>query len=254
MDTIIGPLARPNHFYPHNFICLPCEPGCSDCEDKTPCLVKFNRTFRVIVLTMQIACIAMSVLIGMFIFKYRFTKVMLICNLITSHKQTETQFHPGNSFGQGVASSRWILLEAILLGCIMLYSTVIIRYYESSTTTCFLEPWFREIGFAFCYGSIIIKIYRIYAEFQTRKAHRVCVRDKDLLKYLFGIVLIVFGYMSAWTALVIEGIDNIGSLNLFTSAINVTSKSILDEKTTENGLKFYVCRQLAWDYVTEIGW
>lgn len=130
---------------------------------------------------------------------------------------------------------------------------IIIRYHESSTTTCFLEPWFREIGFAFTYGSIVIKVYRIYAEFQTRKAHRVCVRDKDLLKYLFGIVLIVFGYMSAWTALVIDGIDNIKSFNLFGSSFNFTSKNILDIKYAQNGLKFYVCRQLAWDYVTEIG-
>lgn len=130
---------------------------------------------------------------------------------------------------------------------------MVLRYYESSGITCFLEPWFREIGFAFCYGSIVIKVYRIYAEFQTRKAHRVCVRDKDLLKYLMGIVLIVFGYMSAWTALVIDGIDNIGNVYLLDNLFNFTSKNILDEKYAENGLKFYVCRQLAWDYVTEIG-
>lgn len=99
----------------------------------------------------------------------------------------------------------------------------------------------------------MIKVYRIYAEFQTRKAHRVCVRDKDLLKYLMGIVLIVFGYMSAWTALVIDGIDNMRAVNLFGNSFNFTSKNILDEKFVENGLKFYVCRQLAWDYVTEIG-
>lgn len=130
---------------------------------------------------------------------------------------------------------------------------MILRYYESSALTCFLEPWFREIGFAFCYGSIVIKVYRIYAEFQTRKAHRVCVRDKDLLKYLMGIVLIVFGYMSAWTALVIDGLDKFRSVNIFGNLFNFTSKNILDEKFAENGLKFLVCRQLAWDYVTEIG-
>ena len=31
------------------------------------------------------------------------------------------------------------------------------------------------------------------AEFQSRKAHRVHVRDKDLLKYLLGLVLVVMG-------------------------------------------------------------
>ncbi|KAI2804765.1 hypothetical protein BLOT_003753 [Blomia tropicalis] len=227
IETIIGPIDKQNQFYPHNFICLPCEPGCSDCDDNSPCLVKFNYVFRLFVFAFTTICIIVVLLFAILIFKFRYTK--------------------------RVAASRWVMLETILIGALMLYTTVILRYYESSTTTCFLEPWFREIGFSFCYGSIVIKVYRIYAEFQTRKAHRVCVRDKDLLKYLMGIVLIVFGYMSAWTALVIDGIDNMRAVNLFGNSFNFTSKNILDEKFVENGLKFYVCRQLAWDYVTEIG-
>ncbi|KAF7488855.1 Putative G-protein coupled receptor [Sarcoptes scabiei] len=215
------------YFYPHSFICLPCDPGCQDCDDNSPCSIKFDQTFRLIILTIQIIGIVSSIIIAFLIFRLRYTKL--------------------------VASSRWIMLETFLFGAILLYLTVIIRCHESNTITCFVEPWFREIGFAFCYGSIVIKVYRIYAEFQTRKAHRVCVQDKDLLKYLFGIVLIVFGYMSAWTALVIDGIDNFRSIQLFGNSFNFTSRNILDEKFNENGLKFSVCRKLAWDYVTEIG-
>ena len=59
--------------------------------------------------------------------------------------------------------------------------------------------------------------------------------------------------MSAWTALVIDGIENFRSFNLFGNSFNFTSRNILDEKYANNGLKFYVCRKLAWDYVTEIG-
>lgn len=121
--------------------------------------------------------------------------------------------------------------------------------------TCFLEPWFRELGFAFCYGAIVIKLYRIYAEFQTRKAHRVCVRDKDLMKYLAGIVLVVLGYMSAWTALVLDRIE--GFDDIFWPDSNATSakwlkNSILEDTVTPDGLRFTMCRQLSWDYVTEI--
>jgi len=68
-----------------------------------------------------------------------------------------------------------------------------------------LEPWLRELGFSVFYGSILIKLYRILTEFQTRKAHRVCFRDKDQIVYLLAIVLIVVGYMSAWTALMLDG-------------------------------------------------
>lgn len=136
---------------------------------------------------------------------------------------------------------------------------VIVRYYESSSITCMIEPWLREVGFAFCYGSIIIKVYRIFAEFQTRKAHRVCVRDKDLLKYLFGIILVVVGYMAAWTALVLDGIDNISNIGWFGNreTINVTSKitasNIIEQKASPNGLEYVSCRKLSWDYITELG-
>lgn len=68
-----------------------------------------------------------------------------------------------------------------------------------------IEPWLRELGFSIFYGSILIKLYRILTEFQTRKAHRVCFRDKDQIVYLLAIVLIVVGYMSAWTALMVDG-------------------------------------------------
>lgn len=226
INTLIGPISD-SHFL-RNYVCMPCETGCTgDCINKAPCQVKFNYSYRVIVLTIQLLCIFTCSIFGLLVFKLRYKKK--------------------------VASSRWVMLETILFGAILIYITVILRYYESSTTTCFLEPWFREIGFAFFYGSVIIKVYRIYAEFQTRKAHRVCVRDKDLLKYLLGIVLIVFGYMSAWTALVIDGIDNMRNISFFGLVFNFTSKNILDEKYEQSGLKYYVCRQMAWDYVTEIG-
>ncbi|CAG2119505.1 unnamed protein product, partial [Medioppia subpectinata] len=158
-------------------------------------------------------------------------------------------------FPKTIASSRWVVLEMILFGAFMLYITVIIRYYESTPLTCFLEPWFREVGFAFCYGAIVIKVYRIFAEFQTRKAHRVCVRDKDLLKYLGGIVLVVLGYMSAWTALVLDGIDDVSQINWFNGTVNldIKGRNILEERSTLNGLRYIVCRQLSWDYVTEMG-
>jgi len=82
---------------------------------------------------------------------------------------------------------------------------VLIKSLQTTSLTCLLEPWLRELGFSIFYGSILIKLYRILTEFQTRKAHRVCLRDKDQVVYLVAIVLIVVGYMSAWTALMVDG-------------------------------------------------
>ncbi|KAL1482982.1 hypothetical protein MTO96_033448 [Rhipicephalus appendiculatus] len=83
---------------------------------------------------------------------------------------------------------------------------------------------------------------RILAEFRTRKAHRVCVRDKDLLKYLLGLVLVVAGYMSAWTAVVMDNWEKGHSILQVARAAGHRS-----------ALRFLVCRALWWDYVTEFG-
>lgn len=118
---------------------------------------------------------------------------------------------------------------------------------------CLIEPWLRELGFGFFYGSVIIKLYRILAEFQTRKAHRVCVRDKDLLKYLFAIIFVIVGYLSAWTALLLDH----NTVHGFNRDRQVSGKqvvsNIITESLTSDGFKFHVCRELSWYYVTEIG-
>ena len=54
--------------------------------------------------------------------------------------------------------------------------------------------------------------FRLLADFQSRKAHRVHVRDKDLLKYLLCIVVVVTGYMAAWTAVNIDQVTYITSI------------------------------------------
>jgi G protein-coupled receptor 158 len=46
--------------------------------------------------------------------------------------------------------------------------------------------------------------YRLLGEFQSRKAHRVHVRDKDLMKYLCCVIIVVLGYMSVWTTVTLD--------------------------------------------------
>lgn len=113
---------------------------------------------------------------------------------------------------------------------------------------CLIEPWLRELGFGFFYGSTIIKLYRILAEFQTRKAHRVCVRDKDLLKYLSAVIFVIVGYLAAWTALLLDAAEGFSNMSG-----KLVSSNIMMEAYTSDGLKFHFCRELSWYYVTEIG-
>lgn len=114
------------------------------------------------------------------------------------------------------------MLETMLVGALMLYASVLVHYFRPTSLTCLLVPWLRELGFSIFYGSILIKLYKILAEFQTRKAHRVCLRDKDQVVYLLAVVLIVVGYMSAWTALMIDGFF-VGRRSSHLSAVNSSS-------------------------------
>ena len=83
IETIIGPIDdRQQYFYPHNFICLPCEPGCRDCDDDQPCFIKFDQTFRIIVLIIQLFCIIIAILIALLTFRLRYTKVCVVIDRI----------------------------------------------------------------------------------------------------------------------------------------------------------------------------
>ena len=80
---------------------------------------------------------------------------------------------------------------------------------------------------------------RVLAEFQSRKAQRILLRDKDLLRYLAGILTIVFCYMVTWTVIHIGHIADGGSL--------------LESRITADGFKYSYCSFRLWDYVMEIG-
>ncbi|XP_064471435.1 metabotropic glycine receptor-like [Ornithodoros turicata] len=197
----------------HPFHCLPCPARCSTCKEGQSCFVEYNMAWRSLALGLQSFCTTVTLVLMVIVFRLRKSKVF--------------------------AAAMWVLLEVILVGALIIYQTIIIRYFEPTTTTCLIEPWFREVGFIVLYGAVLLKIYRILAEFQTRKAHRVCVRDKDLLKYLLGFVLVVAGYMSAWTAVVMDNWEK--------------GHSILQVAATPASLHYLVCRALWWDYVTEFG-
>lgn len=78
---------------------------------------------------------------------------------------------------------------------------------------------------------------RVLAEFQTRKARRVHIRDKDMLKYWFVCLGITIVYLAGWTA----------------ANINYTSGQGLSlvqtEKSSQGGYQ-RVCIITGWNYVT----
>ncbi|XP_065357902.1 metabotropic glycine receptor isoform X3 [Calliphora vicina] len=196
-----------------NYSCIPCPAGCSNCDSTGVCLygepqetVSLESLLKVSVGSVLGACILCCVVLSVIVFQQRKCKA--------------------------IASGMWTVLETILLGIVLLYSSVAIHFFPASTERCLIEPWLRELGFITCYGAIILKLYRHLVDFRTRKAHRWVLRDVDLLKYLGTMVFAVVCYMSAFTA---------SSLDLLETA---QLESLREVNTN-------TCQPLKWEFVTQ---
>ncbi|XP_066975830.1 metabotropic glycine receptor isoform X2 [Macrobrachium rosenbergii] len=196
-----------------SFRCQPCPEGCQNCSTLLACSVQYDAMMRLIPVCVEAACVFMCLVLALVIFRLRKCKV--------------------------IAASLWTMLEMVLLGAIVIYSTVFLRYVEPTVILCMIEPWFREMGFALFYGAIVLKLYRSLVDYRTRKAHRYVIRDRDLLKYLAGLVIFIMGYLAAWSAL--------------TAHLATEGHSHLVQGRTKEGLAFSVCKSVWWEYVTEAG-
>ncbi|XP_022900982.2 metabotropic glycine receptor isoform X2 [Onthophagus taurus] len=196
-----------------SYSCKMCSKECDSCESGGVCEAKRNIHLRTVILSIQLAFMGLTIIVALVVFRQRKCKT--------------------------IASGMWTVLETALLGIFLLYSTVVVHFFDPSIVECIAEPWTRELGFIVCYGAIVLKMYRHLIEFRTRKAHRWVIKDTDLLKYLFIMVLSVLAYMSAFTSI---------SLNFVQE-----SYDLLHVQTTTHGASYYACKPLWWDYVTEIG-
>lgn len=55
------------------------------------------------------------------------------------------------------------------------------QYISASRWRCVAGAWLRELGFVACYGSVVLRLWVLLAEFRTRKAHRWTPRDSEVL-------------------------------------------------------------------------
>jgi len=83
---------------------------------------------------------------------------------------------------------------------------------------------------------------RILAEFQSRKAQRVLLRDRDMLKYLLIFVVVVVGYMVTWT---VVSLDHVTS--------DSQSHLVETRHVTGSNVALTYCMLGWWHYVIEVG-
>ncbi|KAK2874403.1 hypothetical protein Q8A67_021556 [Cirrhinus molitorella] len=199
--------------YPEVPVCLPCWPGCDECEDGAPCWVQEDWLLRTGVLAVQ----------GLFM-------VLVLISMLVAYQCRRTK---------RIRSSGLLLLEMILCGSLLLYFPVFILYFRPSTFRCILLRWVRLLGFAIVYGTVTLKMYRVLKVFLSRTAQRVpYITTTGVLRMLGVIVLTVSWFLCAWTVGVLQNRDR-----------NVP---LLIISTTSEGQGFNVCDLDRWDYMMAV--
>ncbi|CAF1064959.1 unnamed protein product [Adineta ricciae] len=181
------------------------------------CLVKYNRFLRTIIIIIQSAFIVFVAILAGIVFRKRKIKI--------------------------IKHSMWILLELVLFGAALLYASVIVDSLGPYGIVCLIMPWLRELGFTIVYGTLILRIYKMLAEFQSRKAHCVQVKEKDILRILFFISISIMGYLLGWTFVNIDHANE-----------NLPLREYLlgHGSTFRNKRNFQTCRPRSWDYLAQI--
>ncbi|KAI2659400.1 putative G-protein coupled receptor 158 [Labeo rohita] len=199
--------------YPEVPVCLPCWPGCDECEDGAPCWVQEDWLLRAAVLAVQ----------GLFM-------ILVLISMLVAYQCRRTK---------RIRSSGLLLLEMILCGSLLLYFPVFILYFKPSTFRCILLRWVRLLGFAIVYGTVTLKMYRVLKVFLSRTAQRVpYITTTGVLRMLGVIVLTVSWFLCAWTVGVLQNRDR-----------NVP---LLIISTTSEGQGFNVCDLDRWDYMMAV--
>lgn len=95
----------------------------------------------------------------------------------------------------------------------------------------------RTFGFS-------LSLFRMLAEFQSRKAHCVQVKEKDMLRILFFMTISIIGYLLGWTLVNIDHSNDNVSLGKYLLGRGITEK--------EHSF-FQTCRPRSWDYLVQFG-
>ena len=82
------------------------------------------------------------------------------------------------------------------------------------------------------------------AEFQSRKAHCVQVKEKDILRILFFISVSIMGYLLGWTFV---------NIDHATENLPLQEYLLGHGSTFRNKRNFQTCRPRSWDYLAQIG-
>ncbi|KAJ3105204.1 hypothetical protein HDU97_008358 [Phlyctochytrium planicorne] len=93
-----------------------------------------------------------------------------------------------------------IFLALILLGAnISFISIWLFSQYPMTSSSCITYGWLKYIGFAVVFGSLIVKTYRIFVIFTTKKKGKQNLSDSVLMGYFLVLLAIWVVILLVWT-------------------------------------------------------
>ncbi|KAF7703694.1 hypothetical protein HF521_022701 [Silurus meridionalis] len=196
--------------YPLIPMCVPCWPGCKQCQDGSPCWVDQDWKLRVVLLAV-----------------HSFFMALVLISMLRVYQCRRTR---------PIRASGLLLLEIILFGSLLLYFPVLIIYFKPSTFRCILLRWVRLLGFAVVYGTVTLKMYRVLNVFLSCTAQRLPYMSSTSVLRMLGVMLLtVKWFLCAWSMGVLQNQDR-----------NIP---LLTTLTTWDGQKFRACDLDRWDYM-----
>lgn len=159
--------------YDDVFRCRRCAPGCTECRGPAPCLASYNWPFRITLLSVSIGCIIFTLGLIVYVYQHRRIKVFKVASPI--------------------------FLGITLIGCSLMYLEMAAIFPVLDLYSCAATKWCRHLGFCITYTALLMKTWRVSLTYRVKSAHKVKLTDKQLLQWMFPILLVMLIYLSTWT-------------------------------------------------------
>uniref|UniRef100_A0AAN0N5X7 G-protein coupled receptor 3 n=1 Tax=Polyphagotarsonemus latus TaxID=1204166 RepID=A0AAN0N5X7_9ACAR len=172
----------------------------------SPCLSFYNWKFRISLLTISILCICIIFVLTYYIHHYRKKKVFKVASPV--------------------------FLSLTLLGCCIMYSEMIMAFPVLNTGFCIMVKLTRHMGFCITYSALLLKTWRVSLTYRVKSAHKLKLTDRQLLQWLFPILLVMAIFLGTWM---------------------VSSPPQTIMIVDSNFRKFKDCEYNNWDHCCEIG-
>ncbi|KAK3920499.1 putative G-protein coupled receptor [Frankliniella fusca] len=188
------------------FVCQQCAPGCETCRGPEPCLATYNWPFRISLLVVSVCCVVMVLALAVYVYHNRRIKVFKVASPI--------------------------FLAITLLGCAMMYLELAAIFPVLDMYSCIATKWTRHLGFCITYTALLMKTWRVSLTYRVKSAHKIKLTDKQLLQWMFPILLVMLIFLGAWT---------------------LSAPPQAEVIKDSSGLAFKQCQYNWWDHSLSIG-